>query len=235
MLHNASLQIDANDVVNILNGGKIQGTGLTGGSVYSGTTPIFILNGNAVDGPQTITNGVLPIKLIYFRSSVVDDGISLEWASASEKDFDHYEITRSVDGKSFNSIAIIPGKAENGADYSIVDTTPSPGTNFYKLAAVDLDGSREEFQVIKEEWSRRREWITVYPNPVTDGKIHTLFSDVRTGSMRVLDCNGLVLAESALNNVVSGFLQLPENAPPGAYFILAETNGRFAQIKVIVK
>jgi hypothetical protein len=109
-LQNTSLQLDASDVVNIVSGGKIMGTGALGGLIFSGVTPIPVTPGSSINGPISVSNGVLPIKLIYFRSTTVDDGIKLEWASAEEKNFDYYDIARSEDGTSFTSIARVTGK-----------------------------------------------------------------------------------------------------------------------------
>ncbi|MEJ0032796.1 MAG: T9SS type A sorting domain-containing protein [Bacteroidota bacterium] len=235
VLNNASLQIDATDVVTILNGGKISGTGLLGGAVYSGVMPIFVGSGSSINGPKVITDGVLPIKLIYFRDLAVTNGILLEWASGAEENFDHYDIGRSSDGKSFTSIAIIAGKATDGAEYNFIDTSPLEGTNYYQLTAVDLDGTREAMQVIKGEWNGSHNWITVYPNPVSDGTIHIIFSGGENGSLRLFDSNGLVVAETFFGNAASCSLQLPATATPGAYFIFAKMDGRVERIKVIVK
>jgi hypothetical protein len=235
VLNNGSLEIDSSDVINILSGGKITGTGLLGGTVYSGITPIFIASGSEIDGPKSITNGVMPIKLIYFKSTTVDEGIQLEWASTEEKDFDHYDIGRSDDGKSFTSIATISGKDENGAEYTFIDTSPLAATNYYKLTAVDPDGSRDDVQLTKGEWSPRRDWFTIYPNPIVDGNIHASFVGSGNGSLQLLDCNGLLIAERSLLNASSCDLELPASMPPGVYVLSAKIDGRSAQVKVIVR
>lgn len=234
-LNNASLAIDASDVVNILSGGKITGSGFFGGSVFSGFSPVIVSNGSEIDGPQTITNGVLPIKLIFFKGTTADDGILLEWASSEEKNFDHYELAVSSDGKSFASIATIPGKDANGAGYNFLDTYPPATTNYYKLTAIDRDGSREEMQVIKCEWTDRRDRITIYPNPVTDGTIHVRFFGGGNGSLRLMDCNGLAIVGCQVVNAFSSDLQLPPTTTPGVYFLSAEIDGRISRSKVIVK
>jgi hypothetical protein len=234
-LNNGSLQVDASDVISVLSGGKITGTGILGGSVFSGVTPVFVPNGSSIDGPKTISNGVLPIKLLYFKSSVTADGIELQWASAEEKDFDHYDISRSADGMSFDPVAMVPGKSGHGAEYYFTDTAPLSGTNFYKLTAVDLDGSREEMQIIKAEWNGREQWITIYPNPVSDNTIYARIFGGGSGSLRLLDCNGLVVAECFPANDFQPRLQLPAGTPPGAYVVVAEIDGHIARIKLIVQ
>lgn len=234
VLNNASLQIDGSDVVNILSGGKITGTGLLGGSVYSGVMPIFVASGSTVSGPQTITNGTLPIKLVYFESSTTGDGIFLKWASSEERELDYYDIERSNDGKSFSSISTIDSKDENGAEYTFIDTAPFPATSYYRLGAVYVDGSREEMKVIKSEWNAGGDWVTIYPNPVADGTIHVRFSESGDGALQLLDCTGLVVTESLLVNTFSGSLELPVAVPPGAYFVSARQNGHTVRIKVII-
>ena len=151
------------------------------------------------------------------------------------QELDYYDIGRSDDGKVFSSIATVDSKDEKGAEYTFIDTAPLPSTSYYKLSAVYVDGSREEMKVVKSEWSTPGDWITVYPNPVTDGTIHARFSESGDGSLRLLDCTGLVVTETLLVNAFSGSLEVPANVPPGAYFVSARLDGHIARIKVIVR
>jgi hypothetical protein len=183
---------------------------------------------------MTISNGILPIKLIYFRGTTVDEGIRFEWMSAEEKDFDYYDISWSGDGKSFTSIATIAGKDANGAEYTFTDTSPPAATNYYKLTAVDLDGSREDMQVVKGEWNDRSDWIMIYPNPVSNGTIHVSFFNGGSGSLRLLDYNGSVVIENVAVNAFSSDMVMPATVPPGVYFISAQIGERTARIKVMV-
>jgi hypothetical protein len=235
ILNNGSLSIDSSDVINILTGGKIQTSGILGGTVSSGLTPVISSSGGEVDGPKTITNGTLPIKLIYFKNETVDDGIQLQWASAEERNFDYYELARSVDGKAFTSFATIPGKSEGGAEYTFVDMSPLATINFYKLTSVDFDGYREDMPVTRGEWSGRRETMTIYPNPVSDGTIHAQFFGGASGSLRLLDCNGIVIAENLVVNAFTSDLQVPPTVLPGVYLASAQIDGRTMQVKVIVR
>jgi hypothetical protein len=234
VLNNATISLDSSDIVTILTGGKISGTGIFGGSVSEGFSSISIPNGSGITGPKTYTNGTLPIKLVYFRNTVNEDGILLEWASSEEKNFDYYDLSTSVDGKSFTSIATIGSKGENAAEYNFTDTSPLAATNYYKLTAVDLDGSREEMSVIKAEWNGRKEWISIYPNPVSDGVIHVRLFGSGSGSLHLLDCNGMPIAENLVVNAFSSDIRVPAGVPPGAYFISAEIDGRVTRIKVII-
>jgi hypothetical protein len=111
--------------------------------------------------------GVLPIKLISFTGSLEKASVSLLWTTASEEGFDHFEIERAAADLVFEKIANVNGTGYNTADehtYSLTDTKPVIGTNYYRLKSVDLDGSYEYSSIVSVVVEASKS-ISVYPNP----------------------------------------------------------------------
>ncbi|WP_017257142.1 T9SS type A sorting domain-containing protein [Pedobacter arcticus] len=90
---------------------------------------------------------VLPISLSRFNGQLANNGIKLDWKTASEQNNSHFEVLRSQDGKEFTAIATISGNGNSNAPiaYQYVDNNPLKGTNYYKLKQYDLNGNAEEF------------------------------------------------------------------------------------------
>lgn len=114
--------------------------------------------------------GVLPVELTFFRGKSTDCNINLFWQTASEQNFNHFEVERSLDGKQFESIAKVAG-AGNSLEllnYSLEDKDSDFGTNYYRLKAVDLDETYEYSEVITVQniCKDGEEGIQVFPNPV---------------------------------------------------------------------
>lgn len=88
----------------------------------------------------------LPIELLYFSGEPTAGGILLRWATAAELNNDFFTLERSLDGRSFEPMATIPGAGTTSEtrNYSFYDKTlpPSIPANviYYRLKQTDFDG-----------------------------------------------------------------------------------------------
>ena len=119
-----------------------------------------------ITGPIVISTSGLPIELLFFKGFKKSTSISLSWATASELNFDYFEIQKSHDGLNFNVINNITGHGTTNErkDYSFEDEKPYIGRNYYRLKSVDFDGYSEVFDVIMVEYNGDKNF-SVYPNP----------------------------------------------------------------------
>ncbi len=110
----------------------------------------------------------LPVKIISFTASAQGKTALIEWSATNEISSDHYIVERSKDGITFTSISKISDKGNTGGvnHYSLVDNTPYPGLNYYRLKQVDKDG-RFVYSEIKSVRFNTGKELEVYPNPVT--------------------------------------------------------------------
>jgi hypothetical protein len=115
-------------------------------------------------------DGTLPISLLYFTASLSGDDVLLDWATASEENFQKFVVERSQAGVVYEPIGEVMGAGQDifniESTYDFTDHDPLLGFNYYRLKAVDLDGYVEYFdvRVVKLDGAKQ---LAVYPNPTT--------------------------------------------------------------------
>ena len=84
---------------------------------------------------------VLPVELTKFDVKKSQKSVMLSWATASEKNNDHFDIQKSSNGTHFETIGQVKGNGTTatGANYNFEDNTPSVGVAYYRLKQVDAD------------------------------------------------------------------------------------------------
>jgi hypothetical protein len=85
----------------------------------------------------------LPVELESFEAKAEFDGNHLSWITLSEQNNSYFEVSSSIDGKSFNPIAKINGAINSSSlkRYDFTDKYASFGITYYILKQVDLDGA----------------------------------------------------------------------------------------------
>ncbi len=96
---------------------------------------------------------VLPIELLFFNAQKNEAKVDLTWATATESDNDHFDVERSSDGITFESIAQVKTKAVGGnskstLNYNSTDEQPLSGYNYYRLKQFNLDGTFEYSDIV---------------------------------------------------------------------------------------
>jgi hypothetical protein len=94
-----------------------------------------------------ITNGALPVELLYFDGTAYDKTNYLEWATATEHNSSHFVVEKSEDGYTWTSIgqqwAAINSTQE--IRYNLMDDNVYPVINYYRLKQFDIDGTNKEY------------------------------------------------------------------------------------------
>ncbi|MEO1624980.1 MAG: T9SS type A sorting domain-containing protein [Bacteroidota bacterium] len=107
----------------------------------------------------------LPVELADFNIKDVGTAFLLEWSTASELNNEGFEILRA-NGVSltFEPLGFISGHGTTAAAqaYSFVDDSPMPGTNYYRLKQIDLDGQVAMSDIIVGERGKK-EALTLWP------------------------------------------------------------------------
>ena len=108
--------------------------------------------------------GALPLKLISFEVLLKNNIANIFWKTMEEVNVSHFEIERSADGISFESIGV--KKADGSGVYHFNDIQLPPGNIYYRLKIKDIDGKFEyshvkAVKVLKAGGSK----INIYPIP----------------------------------------------------------------------
>jgi len=123
---------------------------------------------------QITPNTTQPIELLSFWVEDPKNGtLLLQWSTAREEENDYFEILRSSDGRTFESIAKIDGAGNSSEilEYSFVDNKPIIGRNYYRLKQVDFDGTSTLSRLIsiRLEFGEQNQPY-IYPNPTNGAK-----------------------------------------------------------------
>ncbi len=186
----------------------------------------------------------LPIELMSFDATLVENTVVLNWATASETNNDYFIIERSGDGKSFTPINQIKGAGNSiqKLTYTVVDPSPIIGTSYYRIKQIDFDG-QYSFSTIKSinylnnDLPVNHSLFVVYPNP-TENTAQLFFPNMKTGQavdLSVYDISGkLIHTNNVKLHAQEQKIQLPEHLTPGAYFIICNSENQMHKQKLIV-
>ncbi len=126
-------------------------------------------------GPSTIGSGVtsgatLPVVMDGFTAELNSNHtITLDWNTQMEVNFSHFTIQRSADGSKWEDIATVAAKGNSAVqvNYTYTDEQPLTGSNYYRLALVNLDDTYtySEVKVMETAATAR---VSFFPNPARD-------------------------------------------------------------------
>lgn len=108
----------------------------------------------------------LPVTFVGFAAVKENNNVKIAWQTIEEKNNDHYVIERSTDGIHFKTVTTVAGNRNSSSliHYTQYDYTPYPGTSYYRLKQVDIDGSFTYSSIAAVEFNGETDWI-IYPNP----------------------------------------------------------------------
>jgi hypothetical protein len=193
------------------------------------------VNGNGqFSGDQTVSTSLqidpdpLPITWLYFKARNNQGNVSLEWASANEKNNLKYLVERSVDGRNFDRIGTVNSKSTNSDKehaYSFTDLNPLPRA-FYRIGQQDLDGTIAYYKTLEVVSNSEvsKSYHTVSANSV---KLYVNQATPANATVKLYNLNGQAVqaAQSLLTPGVN-VLELDRPALPGLYILDMEIDGK---------
>lgn len=187
----------------------------------------------AFDNFRLYEGAPLPVELMGLAASATANGTLLNWSTASEQGSSHFQIERSGNASSFDSIGTVPATGNSDAvkHYSFLDKSTSGATRYYRLKMVDTDGSTAYSNTIAIQPQRQSINIRVFPNPVTDRMV------IDPGSNRIAP-SGIQLVSTTGTLIPAIFIQKgntyecnTRQLPPGTYVLRVQTeNGTFTSM-----
>jgi len=91
----------------------------------------------------------LPIELLSFNATCINNDVVIEWCTATEKNNDYFTLEQSVKGVDFTTIGKVFGNGTTGSKncYKFV-TTSEADLNYFRLTQTDFNGLKESFNII---------------------------------------------------------------------------------------
>ena len=199
----------------------------------AGTYTVSITTVDAFGGtntqPVTFTIGTnpLPVELTDFTAKAVSLDAQLAWTTASEKNNDHFDVERSLNGTDFVKIGQVKGQGTRSTPtaYALTDAgigRKTTGVVYYRLNQVDADGTATYSPVRTVAFAQAAlvPAITLSPNPATAATQLDLRA-LPAGSYQVsvLDATGRVVLAATLEAGLAHTLALNTIAS-GTYIVL---------------
>jgi hypothetical protein len=150
-----------------------------------------------LDNMKATYTGTLPVELLYFKGQKEKEGNLLSWSTASEINNDHFELERSYNGSSFETIDFVEGKGTYSgiSHYAVYDNTFEKGIVYYRLKQVDFDGKTTYSKVISLQDKQNINVTRFSENSLNVSGENLL-------SMEIYDLNGKLIASHLLNKQV---------------------------------
>jgi hypothetical protein len=177
--------------------------------------------------PQQST---LPVRLLNFSGSLLNQKVKLSWTSEKEINFSAYEVERSENGKEYTQIGIVfsGGGTDSRMNYEFPDdlSAQTGKAFFYRLKMMDVDGTFSYSSVVMiRRDGKALTGVSINPNPVSaagSAVIRMEFTAKSRVEVRVLDMTGKVVL-SQQNNVNQGNNAIAINnigrLVPGVYWV----------------
>jgi hypothetical protein len=192
---------------------------------------VLSTNGNITTQDVDISSPIcplpLPVELLSFGVEAMLEDIALNWATASERENDYFNIERSSDGINFISIFKKNGAGTSSQilNYSFIDESPLIGVSYYRLKQTDYDGISAYAKTKSVVFNSADDLVfNIYPNPFS-GETSVHSTKNFEGSNLVI-CNSYGQLIKEMTNISGQTFTLDcEELTKGVYFIKLLRNG----------
>lgn len=192
----------------------------------------------AIDDIEFNVISGLPVELAAFNATNIEDRqVDLDWKSITEQNADHYVVQRAQQLNAWEDIAEVDavGNTTETTEYEAFDSNPYSGLSYYRLKAVDLDGSFE-YSTVRSITIGTAAVAKVFPNPVSDGTLIVSMEDIENAKIHILSAVGqrLIVNSNTLSSNEEAFEV--GHFGSGVYFVEIEQNGKDTQrIRFVVQ
>lgn len=206
----------------------------------------YVWVGAHQDGIYRTAGRTVPVELVSFNVSVIDNIVLLSWITATEINNQGFEIERSqnLNGKSQNDWKILGFVDGNGTTtepktYSFIDEKLSPGIYSYRLKQVDFDGSYEYLDIIEVKVGLPSNYYLSqnYPNPFNpETNIDYIIPEETLVNISLYDISGKKIKELINEKKEPGYYTIKLQGgefSSGIYFYRLLTTSGYTTVKKI--
>jgi hypothetical protein len=166
----------------------------------------------------------LSVKLGLYDVSKTGTTATIQWNTLEEINTDRFILERSHDLLTFIPIQETPafGRAHH---YKLSDTSPLPGSNYYRLKVIDIDGLITLYPIRKLTFENNNlDALTFYPNPVQGQEVQLHLPGVGERTLFLTDAMGQKIMRWVIQIEENDKrIFLPDGLAPGLYvFTLAD-------------
>ena len=175
----------------------------------------------------SIAVGTFPVKLRKFTLAQELNQVKLQWQTASESQFDRFEVERSINvQQGFTTIGVVSGGNSNGS-YSLSDHKVISGIPvYYRLKMIDQDGafSYSKIESVFLINQREEKSVVLFPNPASD--YLKIVAERKIRNVTFFDTSGNVVWSQKLPDLSTAEISLPK-LDAGVYFVSMDGEDNF--------
>ena len=197
----------------------------------------------------SVYTGVIPVELVSFTSSIINNTVGLNWITATELNNSGFEIQRSLsptpslkegalENSNWETIGFVNGNGTSTEvhSYSFVDQNPIVGTSFYRLKQIDFDGTFDYSNIVEVVYGAVAEFALEqnYPNPFNPTtKIKYSIKEKGNVELKIFDLLGSEIATLVNEDKTPGNYEVffdASNLSSGVYLYTIKS-GTFVQTR----
>lgn len=204
-----------------VNGNTVTVSGISNAQIPLNTTQYITL------ATKTIP---VPVTLLTFEAKANQQNAQLDWATALEENFSHFDIEHSIDAIHWESIGLV-NSTGNESNYTFHHIQAPIGLNYYRLKMVDID-KKITFSENKQANILSNSEVKIYPNPVSN-KVVTIEADALfLKNIQLYNPLGQAVNDKVeLTYLSKNKLQLNVSRLPNGLYFLRSNNRSFSILK----
>ena len=142
----------------------------------------------------------LPVELVQFNVRLIEEGVSLEWQTASETNNRGFSIERIDENGKWKTIGFEEGQGSSTIQnsYTFHDEDPYYGINYYRLKQIDFDEEFEYSEIRTIHFGKRNLVCSIYPNP-TRSSLVQIDIPIEATEVFIFDNNGRLKYKNTLS------------------------------------
>ncbi|MBL7837166.1 MAG: T9SS type A sorting domain-containing protein, partial [Bacteroidetes bacterium] len=178
----------------------------------------------------------LPVSLISFDATPVNQSVKVVWATSNELNNDRYIVEKSFNGTEWSAIGTVKGLGNSNsvAQYSFIDAQPQLGIQYYRLKQVDLNGEFAYSEIKPVAFNHNQHiQVSLFPNPANNQvNINLPSNENMDAKLTVFNALGQVVLELS-NLSATNFSFDCSNFETGIYNIELSFDGHVQHVKFL--
>ena len=134
---------------------------------------------------------IRPLTFTSVKAYQKNRDIAVEWKVENERLVNHYEVAKSVDGRTFTKVDTVATDKSLSGSFNWLDVHAVEGFNYYRIKSVNFSGESTYSDIVKVFMGSLKPLITIYPNPVRDGVLNLQFANEPQGNYGIRLLNNL--------------------------------------------
>jgi hypothetical protein len=219
----------------------VNATGATIGNVSGVNLVAGLIGGANKYRSWTLVDNTnpLPVDLLKFSGACLNNGININWSTASESNSSYFTLEKSYDAQNFAWLANInaAGNSSRTKSYSHFDNKENK-TVYYRLSEIDKNGDKKVFKVMTVNGGcneNGNETANIFSPDNQNVLINLTSLAEQNVSIKAYDVTGrLILDEVKAADMGTNNYELNANFVQGIYLFELKTNTNTIIKKVII-